>query len=158
MPKKEYYQGNKEKYRKESNAYYSKNRELVNQKRRHPRRKHTKEELRAVADKYKRKWFKENMKRLSPLAWGNHLKRKYGITSKEYNFLLESQNGCCAICQRETSKLRKRLNVDHCHKTNTIRGLLCWDCNIGISKFRDEPRSLERAALYVQSHSNHNIS
>lgn len=159
MPAKAYYQANREKYTKETQAYYQKNREKILLKHRKPPDwRMTVEERKEVADKYKKKWVKENMARLAPLAWEKHLKRKYGITAKEYNFLLESQNGVCAICGRDSSKLHQRLNVDHCHKTNVVRGLLCWDCNIGISKFRDEVKLLERAALYVQAHSNHNNS
>jgi hypothetical protein len=56
--------------------------------------------------------------------------RRYDITQKEYDSLLESQNGCCAICHREVT-----LTVDHDHITGKIRGLLCNRCNVYFSWF-----------------------
>jgi len=85
------------------------------------------------------------------------LKHEYGITLLEYEALLAKQNGVCAICQqpektldRKQNKLR-RLAVDHCHTTDKIRGLLCFECNTGIGKFGDNPQLIERAAEYVRS-------
>jgi hypothetical protein len=55
------------------------------------------------------------------------LERAYGITRLEYNGLLEFQNGVCRLCGNPPTK--KRLAVDHDHKTGAIRALLCWHCN-----------------------------
>ena len=41
-------------------------------------------------------------------------------------------------------------NVDHCHKTGLIRGLLCARCNKAIGWFGDDPALLEAAALYLR--------
>jgi hypothetical protein len=85
------------------------------------------------------------------------LKHHYGITLVEYENLLAAQKGVCAICQQaETSTDRKvnrirRLAVDHCHKTDKIRGLLCLACNTAIGKLRDDPQLIERAAAYVRN-------
>jgi hypothetical protein len=85
------------------------------------------------------------------------LKHHYGITLAEYENLLAAQNGVCAICQQaETSTDRKlnrprRLAVDHCHKTDKIRGLLCLACNTAIGKLKDDPQLIERAAAYVRN-------
>jgi len=35
----------------------------------------------------------------------------------------------CAICDKPGSHFKKVLSVDHDHKTNKIRGLLCYRCN-----------------------------
>jgi hypothetical protein len=40
-----------------------------------------------------------------------------------------AQDHCCAICKRPESIFKKRLAVDHNHKTGRIRGLLCYYCN-----------------------------
>lgn len=56
--------------------------------------------------------------------------RKYGITQKDFVRMLKNQNGKCKICK--TDKPGGRGNtfaIDHCHKTNKIRGLLCVACN-----------------------------
>ena len=60
-------------------------------------------------------------------AWAATLKRKYGITAKEYEALFKRQGGVCAICGRPPKT--RRLHVDHCHRTKVVRGLLCFRCN-----------------------------
>lgn len=59
-----------------------------------------------------------------------HRIRKYGITIKEYNEMLKSQDFRCAICETEIDQ--KTLNIDHCHITNKVRGILCTKCNVGL--------------------------
>jgi hypothetical protein len=78
------------------------------------------------------------------------LKANYGISLTEYNELLQKQNDKCAICQRDSSLFKKKLAVDHCHKTNKIRGLLCKDCNIGLGMFFDETDRMEKAINYLR--------
>ena len=51
----------------------------------------------------------------------------------EYGQLLEKQNHKCAIC--DVANTQSRLSIDHNHKTQEIRGLLCHDCNSGIASF-----------------------
>ncbi len=70
-------------------------------------------------------------------------KRKwlYGI---DYTRLLELQNGVCAIC-----KASDNLQVDHCHVTQKVRGLLCGNCNTGLGMFKDSKTSLVRAIEYL---------
>lgn len=82
---------------------------------------------------------------------GYHLNR-YGITVEEYRKLEKRQRGVCAICKNPASYARARdtrLHVDHCHKTGRVRGLLCYNCNVGIAKFSDDPQLLRSAARYV---------
>lgn len=55
------------------------------------------------------------------------LMQKYGITIDDYDRMLVEQKGGCAICSREPGQIP--LHVDHCHETNTVRGLLCHQCN-----------------------------
>jgi len=52
----------------------------------------------------------------------------------------------CTICGDETD-----LVVDHCHKTNKVRGMLCNRCNQGLGLFRDDPELLEFARIYLLS-------
>ncbi len=88
----------------------------------------------------------------------NHrLQYDYNITRKQYELLLKSQNCVCAICnQPETIKRNGKiqtLSVDHNHKTNKIRGLLCQKCNISLGGFNDNLELLEAAAKYLRDHS-----
>jgi hypothetical protein len=57
------------------------------------------------------------------------LQRKFGISLDEYDAMLKSQSGVCAICAKPCAT-GKRLAVDHNHKTGAVRGLLCSSCNI----------------------------
>lgn len=79
----------------------------------------------------------------------NRLKKKYGITLKEYNVLWDSQKNLCAICgsPRTTERL---FCVDHCHTTGKVRGILCIKCNSALGKFNDDVGLLNKAILYLQ--------
>ena len=48
------------------------------------------------------------------------------------------------------SSLSKSLAIDHDHATNTFRGLLCQECNLGLGKFKDNAENLIRAAEYIR--------
>lgn len=43
--------------------------------------------------------------------------------------LIDKHGNFCAICKKPGTTFKKRLSVDHNHKTGTIRGLLCYRCN-----------------------------
>lgn len=80
------------------------------------------------------------------------IKRTYDITFEDYESLLKSQNGCCAICKSRIGNSRtSRLFVDHCHNTMKVRGLLCSSCNHGLGQFKDSPKLLRRAIEYLGS-------
>lgn len=84
----------------------------------------------------------------------HHLKN-YKITPEQFEAMLLAQDWRCAICRRpemSTTRngVRKRLAIDHCHKTGVIRGLLCQDCNQGLGKLGDDPERLEVAAAYIR--------
>lgn len=63
----------------------------------------------------------------SAAAHAARIERVYGLTAEQYDDLLKLQGGKCAICRRRPKT--KRLAVDHSHKTNEVRGLLCSRCN-----------------------------
>ncbi len=85
----------------------------------------------------------------SVARWSN-IRRKYGLSQKEYEKMLSAQGGVCAICGREDKK--KALSVDHCHTTGDVRGLLCTSCNLSIGKLDDCPETLRNAARYIDRH------
>lgn len=61
---------------------------------------------------------------------------------KDYNDLFTKQNGRCAICGMHQNDLIYKLQVDHNHKTNLVRGLLCISCNMLLGQHKDERSEL----------------
>lgn len=57
------------------------------------------------------------------------LKLQYGMTPEDYKDRLVEQRFSCAVCKVEQSRLKRKLVVDHDHKTGKVRGLLCNPCN-----------------------------
>jgi hypothetical protein len=82
-------------------------------------------------------------------AHARALEQRYGITRDDYWELYHSQGGHCYICQRATGTGRKRLTVDHDHKTGLVRGLLCSTCNTILGHFRDDPAVAQRVIDYL---------
>jgi hypothetical protein len=84
------------------------------------------------------------------------------ISKNEYELLLHSQNGVCAICKKEEKityrhkkhgMLVKRLAIDHVHYgTKKIRGLLCQLCNQALGGFKDSIETLQSAIEYLKKH------
>lgn len=72
---------------------------------------------------------------------------KYGITEETFNSMLLSQNYKCAICNLEFNGTTP--DIDHCHNTNKVRGLLCSNCNRGIGLLNDNPIILSKAVEYL---------
>lgn len=78
------------------------------------------------------------------------LMSSYGINADEYSEMLTAQGGVCAVCGRTPELNRKKLAIDHCHKTGEIRCLLCSSCNIGIGNLGDDLDGLMRAVAYLE--------
>lgn len=79
------------------------------------------------------------------------LKRNYGITPLDYERMYLKQAGACAICKRQNlDGLKKRLHVDHDHKTDKVRGLLCSNCNMALGAFQDSIEIMHYAEEYLE--------
>lgn len=81
--------------------------------------------------------------------------QRYGLSKAEYAELFEKQKGLCAICgNAEITKSKHGkihfLSVDHCHKSEKVRGLLCRSCNLALGKFNDSKETLQRAISYLE--------
>lgn len=94
--------------------------------------------------------YKHGQSRTKEYDLNYQMKKNYGIGLKEYDAMFESQNGVCAICSKEPpDHHKKRLNVDHCHTTGRVRGLLCDACNRAIGLMKDSPDLLYKAINYL---------
>lgn len=80
-----------------------------------------------------REYRKKNPYVMKNIDRKRNLKHKYGITVDEYNEMFKRQKGKCFIC----SITGKKLVVDHCHKTNEVRKLLCHGCNTVLGKIEN---------------------
>lgn len=76
---------------------------------------------------------------------------KYGLTVEQYDAMLAAQGGVCAICVY-SPLTGKPLHVDHDHRTNKVRGLLCGNCNTALGMFEDDPETLTSAIAYLKEH------
>ena len=59
------------------------------------------------------------------------LRVRYGLSAGEYDAMLATQGGVCAICKRPPKQ--RRLYVDHDHATQIVRGILCAHCNSALA-------------------------
>jgi len=96
-----------------------------------------------------KEWRNNNKKKVSGLARTRRL-RMYGLTNREYDELLKSQNGKCAICGVPQLESNWSFCVDHNHKTDKIRGLLCFNCNTMLGKVGDSVSILISAVEYLE--------
>lgn len=79
---------------------------------------------------YQREYNKRNKPQRRAVQRNCKLIAQYGITSAQYDEMLEAQGGVCAICRTDTPGAKKKFfHVDHCHDTGEVRGLLCMSCN-----------------------------
>ena len=86
------------------------------------------------------------------------LHNNFNMSELDYEMMLKSQNGVCAICgQPETLKSQNgeimSLAVDHQEKPFKVRGILCHKCNTALGGFNDDPILLQKAISYLRESS-----
>ena len=87
----------------------------------------------------------------------SHLWIHFKIRETEYNDMLKKQHNQCLICKRNRSEFKKNFAVDHDHSCcpgkkscgKCIRGLICFDCNIAIGHFKENPEIIKNAYDYL---------
>ena len=106
--------------------------------------------------KYKSDYYYANREKCIEKDRKNKLKKKYNVTVEWYDTQLKAQNGKCLICEStEGGGRSSTLHVDHDHKTEAVRGLLCRSCNTGIGLFKENTALLKKAIEYVNRYSGH---
>lgn len=74
--------------------------------------------------------------------------KNYDMTIEAFDALLSTQEGRCACCRTDTPG--RGWQVDHCHKINKVRGILCHNCNLGLGHAKDSVEVLETWISYLQ--------
>lgn len=84
------------------------------------------------------------------------LKWWFDMELSQFEGMLASQNGLCAVCKRpETNAFKGKVRdlcVDHDHETGAIRGLLCTRCNRALGLLGDDPKIVWEMARYIDKH------
>jgi hypothetical protein len=96
-------------------------------------------------------WNKNNPEKRRIIIQKNHYKRRYGLTLEQKQFLIDSQDSKCAICKNDL-KSTHDVCVDHDHKTEIVRGILCRKCNLGIGHLNDSTDILKSAIMYLNKY------
>ena len=73
---------------------------------------------------------------------------RYGVTHEQFEAMLASQGGRCAVCRTAETK-GIGWCVDHDHVTQRVRGVLCDACNKGIGFLQDDPAIIVAALRYL---------
>jgi len=97
-----------------------------------------------------KEWRGKNKDKVSEYNRKSRIKR-LGVESFDFDGMLATQGGACAICRNPEKPKLKGWHVDHCHSTGKIRGILCQHCNIGLGQFRDNVETLNAAIAYLTS-------
>ena len=139
--KKEYYEKNKEQIAASNKKWRENNKEQIAASYKKWREKN--KEQRAA---YMKEYMKEYIS--TPAI---RRKWRYGISSEDYNAMLEEQDNKCKICLGEFND-QTVTNVDHCHTTNKVRGILCPHCNRGLGQFKEDIKVLTKTINYLEEH------
>jgi hypothetical protein len=144
LQQKKYYQGHKKEVCAYQKKYRSENRNKI--------RKYQKVYGKAHIERYKeldRERYKKDPTKYRQTRIGYKTKyrfrHKYNMSVEDYNKMYSAQDGKCAICKKEFTKL----GVDHDHGSGYIRGLLCHKCNSGIGFLEENLVFLEGAIQYL---------
>ena len=81
------------------------------------------------------------------------LKLRYGLTFEKWEEIRKQQNFSCMICGISEQENGRHLDVDHCHKSEKVRGVLCNHCNSLLGHSRDNIGTLKSAISYLEKYS-----
>lgn len=116
---------------------------------------HTRPDCRDCENKRRRSFYrlhreselkKDKIYSMQPKVIEHRLFKKYHISTIELMEIRKKQGNKCSICKQEVF-----LEIDHCHKTNKVRGLLCGVCNKSLG-FIEKEGFLEKALEYLRLH------
>ena len=102
----------------------------------------------------KTKWIPDEKERLDLTPEEKALSKHYKTLTLEDKRIIKTQlmieqDGRCLLCGRSEKDLARQLVIDHCHKTDQVRGLLCYGCNSLLGLAQDSKNILENAIDYL---------
>ena len=81
------------------------------------------------------------------------IKRRYNLDEESSYLLVEKVIYKCECCGfKYSNNCKRKLHVDHCHKTGKVRGVLCHSCNLALGLLEE---SIDRVLLlkeYIKGH------
>lgn len=141
---REYAQTHKEQKSKDKKKYYDLHKDEINAKtlaRYHANKPEPKPRIK---------------KERKPLDKTRQRELKYGINFWD---IWKDQDGNCPVCFDPLyTDILERNEIDHCHITGKVRGILHRKCNDGIGKLNDDPVILQRAIEYLRKEKNYGVS
>ena len=126
---REWYKRNIGKRKMQRKNYYEKNKDSLNSR--------------------ARQWYLDHKELVQQRSRDSELLRNFGLTRQEYNRIFQVQGGMCKICGIHQEEINKSLRVDHCHKTNKVRGLLCHNCNVTLGLIKENIETLKKMIEYI---------
>lgn len=126
----------KEAQRKYNREYYHKVR----------KKKKTDEDRKKLAE-YHKEWRKKNRQKWKKYQTCN----RYNINEDQLDEMMSETH--CPICGIEFDKKRGERhsrNIDHCHDTNLVRGVLCHHCNVALGWFDHDIDRLGKAIDWLR--------
>jgi Recombination endonuclease VII len=104
----------------------------------------------AVYDAHKYKTDPATRARKDKKANECRMLKRYGMTREQAVDMWEAQRRRCACCG--TFLGRHGWHIDHCHRSDKVRGILCVSCNVFIGKIEKSAKRLEQALAYIERH------
>ena len=100
-------------------------------------------------------WRENNIELQRALVRASSTFKRFGITQKQYDDKLASQNNLCALCGKEF--YGEYLGggdpvLDHRHEGGKLRGFLHRICNTALGQFKDDPAICRMAANYLEKY------
>lgn len=129
-----------------SRAYRADNLEAVRTTDRElKRRLRTDPDYNAAQREYKKRWRHANPEKVRDRS----RRTRYKLKAGEYEQMIADQENRCAACGDE---MLPTPHIDHCHKTQVVRGLLCPSCNVALGHLRDDPERVAKLLAYIERH------